>query len=403
MTTGLPKLFTFAALALTATVSAAHVEYEEPFWAKGHPKNETAAKMSPVAADPIPTVADKLPVKKMKLPPGFKVEVWASNVRDARGLRLGDQGTVFVSSLFVAGKIYAIVDRGGKREVKTVAEKLNLPSGIEFHGGALYVATPKEVMRFDNIEANLDNPPKPTTIYDKLPGDIAYGWKFIRVGPDGKLYVPIGAPCNICEPSDQYARIIRMDLDGNNVQTVAVGVRNTVGFDWDPRTKELWFTDNQHDWLSEDLPNDELNRVTKTGQHFGFPYCHQGDFADVEFGWGKDCSQYVKPVALLGPHSAPLGLTFYTGAMFPKRYRGAIFIARHGPWNRTKKYAADVVVAWPDGKGGVAKVEPFLTGLVENNEYLGRPVDLLILKDGSLLVSDDYNGAIYRISHGSRR
>ena len=194
-----------------------------------------------------------------------------------------------------------------------------------------------------------------------------------------------------------------MDLDGGNVETVAVGVRNTVGFDWDPRTRELWFTDNQRDWLSEDLPNDELNHVTKAGQHFGFPYCHQGDIADIELGWGKDCSRYVKPVALLGPHSAPLGMKFYTGAMFPRQYRGAIFIARHGPWNRTKKYAADVVVAWPDGKGGVTKVEPFLTGLVENNEYLGRPVDLLILKDGSLLVSDDFNGAIYRVSYGSRR
>ena len=295
---------------------------EEPFWAKGRPHSDAAAKMAPVAAKSIPTSADKLPAGKMKLPPGFKVEVWASNVLDARGLRQGDQGTVFVSSLFVAGKVYAIVDKGGKREVKTIAEKLNLPSGIEFYRGALYVATPKEVIRFDNIEANLDNPPKPIVIYDKLPGDIAYGWKSIRVGPDGKLYVPIGAPCTICEPSDQYARIIRMDLNGSNVETVAVGVRNTLGFDWDPKTKDLWFTDNQRDWLSEDLPNDELNHVTKAGQHFGYPYCHQGDIADIEFGWGKDCSQYVKPAALLGPHSAPLGMRFYTGAHVSKAVSG---------------------------------------------------------------------------------
>jgi glucose/arabinose dehydrogenase len=403
MTKGMPKLLTLTTFVLAAVVCRAHVENQEPFWAQGRPKNEPAGKMSPVAIYPTPTPADKLPVAKMKLPRGFKAEVWVSNVLDARGLRQGDQGTVFVSSLFVAGKIYAIVDNGGKREVKTVAEKLNMPSGIEFYKGALYVATPKGVMRFDNIEANLDSPPKPIVTYNKLPGDIAYGWKFIRVGPDGKLYVPIGAPCNICEPSDQYAKIIRMGLDGNNVETVALGVRHTVGFDWDPKTKDLWFTDNQRDWLSEDLPNDELNHVTKAGQHFGFPYCHQGDIADIEFGWGKDCSQYVKPAALLGPHSAPLGMKFYTGSMFPKQYQGAIFIARHGPWNRTKKYAADVVVAWPDGKGGVSKVEPFLTGLVENNEYLGRPVDLLILKDGSLLISDDLNGAIYRISYRDRR
>jgi glucose/arabinose dehydrogenase len=401
--TRLPKLFTLMALAIAAVASRAHVGDEEPFWAKGRPHSDAAGKMAPVAAKSIPTPTDKLPIGKIKLPPGFKVEVWASNVLDARGLRQGDQGTVFVSSLFVAGKVYAIVDKGGKREVKTIADKLNLPSGIEFYSGALYVATPKEVIRFDDIEANLDNPPKPVVIYDKLPGDIAYGWKSIRIGPDGKLYVPIGAPCNICEPSDQYARIIRMDLNGSNVETVAVGVRNTLGFDWDPKTKDLWFTDNQRDWLSEDLPNDELNHVTRAGQHFGFPYCHQGDIADIDFGWGKDCSQYVKPAALLGPHSAPLGMKFYTAGMFPKQYRGAIFIARHGPWNRTKRYAADVVVAWPDGKGGVSKVEPFLTGLVENNEYLGRPVDLLILKDGSLLVSDDLNGAIYRISYASRR
>jgi glucose/arabinose dehydrogenase len=399
----LPKLFFLTAVAVAAYASQAHVGDEDPFWAKGRPHSDAAGKMAPVAAKSIPTSADKLPTGKMKLPPGFNVEVWASNVLDARGLRQGAQGTVFVSSLFVAGKVYAIVDKAGKREVKTIAERLSLPSGIEFYRGALYVATPKEVIRFDNIEANLDNPPKPSVIYDKLPGDIAYGWKSIRVGPDGKLYVPIGAPCNICEPSDQYAKIMRMDLDGSNVETVAVGVRHTLGFDWDPTTKDLWFTDNQRDWLSEDLPNDELNHVTKIGQHFGFPYCHQGDIADNEFGWGKDCSNYVKPAALLGPHSAPLGMKFYSGSMFPKRYQGAIFIARHGPWNRTKKYAADVVVAWPDGKGGVSRVEPFLTGLVENNEYIGRPVDLLILKDGSLLVSDDLNGAIYRISYRSRR
>ena len=400
---GLPRLITLTAFALTAAASGAQLQDEEPFWAKGRPKSEAAAKMLPVAANSMPTPLDKLPIGKMKLPPGFKAEVWASNMLDARALRQGDHGTVFVSSLFVAGKIYAIVEKGGKREVKTIAEKLSLATGIEFYKGALYVATPKEIMRFDDIEANLDNPPKPSVIYDQLPGDIPYGWKFIRIGPDGKLYVPIGAPCNICEPPEQYAKIIRMDLNGNNVETVAVGVRNTVGFDWDPKTKNLWFTDNQRDWLSEDLPNDELNQVTQIGQHFGFPYCHQGDIADVEFGWGKDCSQYVKPAALLGPHSAPLGMKFYTGTMFPNRYRGAIFIARHGPWNRTKKYAADIVVATLDAKGGVSKIEPFLTGLVENNEYLGRSVDCLILKDGSLLVSDDFNGAIYRISYGTHK
>ena len=374
---------------------------EVPFWAVGRPKSGPGAAMAPVPALPIPTPAEKLPIAKMKVPAGFKVEVYASNILDARGLRQGDKGTVFVSSLFVAGKLYAIVDKGGKREVKTLAEKLFLPNGIEFHKGALYLATPKAITRYDDIEANLDKLPTPVTIYDKLPGEVPHGWKFIKIGPDGKLYVPTGAPCNICEVKDGFAQIARMNLDGSNVEVVARGVRNTVGFDFHPKTGELWFTDNQRDWLSEDLPQDELNRLTKPGQqHFGYPYCHQGDFADPDLGWGKACEDFTKPVALLGPHSAPLGMRFYTGTMFPAKYRGAIFIARHGPWNRTKKYAADVVVAFLDANGRVKSVEPFLTGLVEDNAYLGRPVDVLVMKDGSLLVSDDHNGAVYRIRYG---
>ena len=231
--------------------------------------------------------------------------------------------------------------RASTREVKTIAEKLQLPNGIEYHKGSLYVATPKEITRYDNIEANLDKPPAPVMVYDKLPGDVPHGWKFIKVGPDGKLYVPVGAPCNICQPQDTHAKIMRMNLDGSNVETVALGVRNTVGFDFDPKTGHLWFTDNQRDWLSEDLPNDELNHLTQPGnQHFGFPFCHQGNFADPEFGWGKSCDDYAKPAALLGAHTAPLGMRFYTGKMFPPKYHGAIFIARHGSWNRTKKYAA---------------------------------------------------------------
>lgn len=391
-----------AAALLLAGSAFAQQAQEEPFWAKGRPKTDTAMKMAPVPAFPIATPGDKLPIAKMKLPPGFKAEVWASDVLDARGLRQGDKGTVFVSSLFVAGKIYAVVDKGGKREVKTLAEKLFLPNGIEFHKGSLYVATPKDITRYDDIENRLDAPPAPVMVYDKLPGEVPHGWKFIKVGPDGKLYVPIGAPCNICEPGSGFAKITRMNLDGSGVEDVALGVRNTVGFDFDPKNGELWYTNNGRDWLSEDLPNDSLNHVTKKGQHFGFPYCHQGNFADPEFGWGKDCRQFAQPALLTGAHAGTLGMRFYTGPQFPKKYQGAIFIARHGPWNRTQKYAADVVVAWPDGKGGIAKMEPFLTGLVENNEYLGRPVDVLVLKDGSLLVSDDHNGAIYRISYAGK-
>ena len=390
----------WALAAVAAFATQAFAADEEPFWAKGRPKGDVAMKMAPVPAFPIPTEADKLPVAKMKLPPGFKVEVWAANILDARGLRQGDKGTVFVSSLFVAGKVYAVTDKGGKREVKTIAEKLFLPNGIEFAKGSLYVATPKDITRYDNIEDRLDNPPAPAMVYDKLPGEVPHGWKFIKLGPDNKLYVNIGAPCNICEPGPGFAKIIRMNLDGSGVEDVALGVRNTVGFDFDPKDGSLWYTNNGRDWLSEDMPNDTLNHVTKVGQHFGYPYCHQGDFADPEFGWGKNCKDYAQPALLTGPHAGTLGMRFYNGKMFPAKYQGAIFIARHGPWNRTLKYAADIVVAWPDGKGGITKMEPFLTGLVENNEYLGRPVDVLVLKDGSLLVSDDHNGAIYRVSYG---
>jgi glucose/arabinose dehydrogenase len=376
-------------------------EEEVPFWAVGRPKAGPGAQLAPVPPYPVPVAADKLPVAKIKVPAGFKIEVYVPEILDARGMRLGDKGTLFVSSNFVAGKIYAVVDKGGKREVKTIAEKLMLPNGIEFHKGSLYVATPKAITRYDDIENTLDNPKEPVLVYDKLPGVVPHGWKFIKVGPDGKLYLPVGAPCNICEPnSDEYAHIRRINLDGSGMEIVARGVRNTVGFDFHPKTGELWFTDNQRDWLTEDLPHDELNRLSKPGQqHFGYPYCHQGDLLDSEFGWGKTCAEYVRPVTLLGPHSAPLGMRFYTGKMFPEKYHGAIFVARHGSWNRSKKFAGDVVAVFLNPNGTVKSVEPFMTGLVENNAYLGRPVDVLVMKDGSLLVSDDHAGAIYRISY----
>jgi glucose/arabinose dehydrogenase len=402
----MPDLRALLALsALTAAVTAlaqtTPPPEPEPGWAKGRPKTESAMKMAPVPAFPIPTAADQLPTKKFKLPPGFKVETWASGVLDARELRQGAKGNIFVSTLFVGNKVYALPEKetDGKRTPKVVLDKIEQATGIEFHKGALYFATNKRIVRYDNIEDKLDNPGEPVVLNDKLPGGSDHSWKFLRIHND-KLYYPIGAPCNICDPGE-YAKIYRMNLDGSGIETIASGVRNTVGFDFDPKTGNLWFTDNGRDWLSEELPNDELNVVTQPGkQHFGYPYCHQGNIPDPEFGWGKSCDDYQKPAALLGPHAGSLGLKFYTGKMFPAKYQGAMFIARHGPWNRTKKYA-DVMVAWPDGKGG-AKVEPFMTGFVENNGYLGRPVDFLVMKDGSLLVSDDHAGAIYRISYGGK-
>jgi glucose/arabinose dehydrogenase len=389
------------AAALFCAATTASAQDPEPGWAKGRPKTDSAMKMAPVPAFPIPTAADQLPTKKFKLPPGFKVETWASGVLDAREMRQGDKGNIFVSTLFVGNKVYVLPEKatGGKREPKVIIDKTEQATGIEFHKGTLFFATNKKIVRYDNVEDKLDNIGEGKVLTDKLPGGSDHSWKFLRIHKD-KLYYPIGAPCNICDPGE-YAKIYRMNLDGSGVETIASGVRNTVGFDFDPKTGNLWFTDNGRDWFSEELPNDELNVVTKPGkQHFGYPYCHQGNIPDPEFGWGKSCDDYQKPAALLGPHAGSLGLKFYTGKMFPKKYQGAMFIARHGPWNRTKKYA-DVSVAWPDGKGG-AKVEPFMTGFVENNGYLGRPVDFLVMKDGSLLVSDDHAGAIYRISYGGK-
>ncbi len=395
------QIRSLVALAAVCAVGASMAQQqapEEPGWAKGRPKTETAMKMAPVPAFPVPTPADQLPTKKFKLPPGFKVETWASGILDARGLRQGPGGNILVSSLFVANKVYRVPETG-KREAKVIIDKMEMAAGIEYYKGSLFVATNTKIYRWDNVDSKLDNLGEGKVIYDKLPGGGDHSWKYLRIKND-RLYYEVGAPCNICDPGE-WAKLYSIKLDGSDLQVVASGVRNTVGFDFDPKTGHLWFTDNGRDWFSEELPNDELNVVTQPGkQHFGFPYCHQGNIPDPEFGWGKSCDDYQKPAALLGPHAGSLGLTFYTGKMFPAKYQGAMFIAKHGPWNRTKKYNG-VFVAWPDGKGG-AKVEPFMTGFVENNQYLGRPADFLVMKDGSLLVSDDHAGAIYRISYGSK-
>ena len=364
------------------------------------PNAEVAKVLRGVPAPPFPTPADKLALAQLKLPKGFKIDVYASGIANARSLRVGDKGTVFVSNRQL-DKVYAVVDKDGKRETKVIASGLDRPNGLAFLNGTLYIGEGTKISKLEKIEDQLDNPPKPVVIYDDLPNHQSHGWKFIAIGPDNKLYINVGAPCNICIPPEENAQIRRINLDGSGAEAFARGVRNSVGFDWHPATKELYFTDNGRDWLSEDLPEDELNRVTKAGQDFGFPYCHQGNFTDREVGWGRSCEEFVKPVALLGPHSAALGMRFYTGKMFPESYRNAIFIARHGSWNRTKKIGGDVVVARLNKDGTVKSVEPFITGFLQNNEYWGRPVDVHIMKDGSLLVSDDYAGAVYRVTYGA--
>jgi len=364
--------------------------------------NAAAAKLAPVAPPPLPAAADKLPTAKLKLPPGFNIEVYASGIANTRSLRVGDKGTVFVGTRF-GNKVTAIVKKDGKTEIKTVAEGLYRPNGLAYHKGTLYIAELSQISKIDNVETTLDKPQKPTVIYKDLPKDEAHGWKFIAVGPDEKLYLEVGQPGNNVLHDDAHGQIRRINLDGTGAEVVAKGVRHSVGFDWNPVTKQLYFSDNGRDWLSEDVPQDELNRVTKVGQHFGAPYCYQGNMLDPEFGWGHSCREFTAPVALTGPHSAGLGMRFYTGNMFPKEYKNAIILARHGSWNRSSKFGGDVVLIKLNKDGTVRSIEPFITGFLVDNKYIGRPVDVQQMADGSLLLSDDWNGAIYRITYGKAK
>ena len=339
-----------------------------------------------------------LPLNKIRLPDGFEISIYASDVPGARSMALGPNGTLFVGTR--VGKVYAIVDRNRNNradEVITVARGLRMPNGVAFRGGALYVGEVSRVLRYDNIEARLSNPPTPVVVNDTFPGDRHHGWKFIRFGPDGQLYVPVGAPCNVCERSDgHYALIMRMNPDGTGLEVFARGVRNTVGFDWHPETKTLWFTDNGRDWLGDDVPPDELNHAPRKGLHFGFPYCHSGDISDPEFGGKHACEEFVPPAMKLGPHVAAIGMRFYTGMMFPDRYRNQIFIAEHGSWNRSTPIGYRVTLVRLEENRAVT-YEVFAEGWLQGNAAWGRPTDVLVMPDGALLVSDDRAGVIYRI------
>ena len=339
-----------------------------------------------------------LPLNKIRLPDGFEISIYASDVPGARSMALGPNGTLFVGTR--VGKVYAIVDRNRNNradEVITVARGLRMPNGVAFRGGALYVGEVSRVLRYDNIEARLSNPPTPVVVNDTFPGDRHHGWKFIRFGPDGQLYVPVGAPCNVCERSDgHYALIMRMNPDGTGLEVFARGVRNTVGFDWHPETKTLWFTDNGRDWLGDDVPPDELNHAPRKGLHFGFPYCHGGDISDPEFGGKHACEEFVPPAMKLGPHVAAIGMRFYTGTMFPDRYRNQIFIAEHGSWNRSTPIGYRVTLVRLEENRAVT-YEVFAEGWLQGNAAWGRPADVLVMPDGALLVSDDRAGVIYRI------
>jgi len=361
---------------------------------------------SPAQAPPGARPPAKAPsnLSRIKLPKGFRISYFAQNVPGARELAVAPDGTVYVGTNAdgTKGNVYALPDKNhdGKADaVLTIATGLNSPNGVAVRQGSLYVAEINRITRFDNIAANLKTPPKPVVVYDKLPDNPWHGMRYIAFGPDGLLYVPVGAPCNSCEPSQPiFGTINRLRPDGTGFQNVAAGVRNTVGFDWHPVTKDLWFTDNGRDLLGDDTPADELNRAPKAGLHFGFPYFFAGDVPDPELSAGKTPAMYTPPARKLGAHVAALGMKFYTGTAFPAQYRNQIFIPEHGSWNRSKKsgYRISMVKLDRTGKQSVG-YETFAEGWLQGQESWGRPVCLLVMPDGSLLVSDDQGGAVFRI------
>ncbi len=400
------KALAAAFLTLFATAALAQAPATPPSWQQGRSAEQASSPLHPFAPHMTGRASKDLPVDKLKVPAGFKVEVWADGISEARSLALGDKGTVFVSNR-LAKNVYAVVDKGGTREVKTLLKGLNAPNGIVFTKGTLYVAERDRITRYDGVESSLDNAPEAKVVIDGLDPQNQPGhfWKYLALGPDGKLYYNVGAPGNIVMPGYFQASISRVDPKSGTVETYVQGVRNSVGFDWHPQTKQLWFTNHGRDWVSDDMPNDTLHTVSHKGMNFGYPFCHQGDFLDPEFGKGRSCKEFDPPTLKLGAHVAPLGMRFYTGKMFPAEYRNNIFIARHGSWNRSTKQGYDIYRV-VDENGKVVKSEPFLTGFLTDEKadppMWGRPVDLLQMKDGSLLFSDDYNGILYRVSYAEK-
>ncbi len=387
--------------AMATTGLSAQTPPAPPAWKQGMPESMTTSTLAPLAGKLTVTPATEIPIDRIKLPPGFKVDVWATGLPGGRAMALGDEGKIYVGTRAL-GRVYEVTDNGKERTVRTVVDKLVQPSGVAFRNGALYVMAINKVLRFDGIEKNPTVVATDLTDKFKLPPEQHHNWKYIAFGPDGKLYVPFGGPCNICElPTPEYAQIRRYDPDGSGMEVIARGVRNSVGFDWHPTTKELWFSNHGRDWMGDDQPNDTLNRVRTTGLNFGFPHCHQGDLPDPDVKKADACAGVEKPVALMGPHAATMGVTFYTGEMFPAEYRNVLFNARKGSWNRTKKIGYDVVMVKASADGKDAAIVPFMTGFMNeaDQSFWGRPAYLLQLRDGSLLVSDEQLGAIYRVTY----
>ena len=371
-----------------------------PIWKQGMPAAMADSTLAPLAGKMTETPRSEIPVSKLNLPDGFTVEIWAHGLPGGRAMALGDNGKIYVGTRAI-GRVYEVTDNGDRRSVRVVVDKITQPAGVEFANGSLYVMAIDKALRFDGIEGNPNVAPVDMTAKFNLPPLQHHNWKYIRFGPDKKLYVPFGAPCNICEPTAEYAQIRRYNPDGSGMEVIARGVRNTQGFDWNPKTGELWFTDHGRDWMGDAGPQDELNRISKTGLNFGYPYCHAQGVPDADFKKADPCKGVTLPVTLMGPHAAAMGVLFYTGKMFPAEYRDTMFIARKGSWNRTTKFGFDVinVRATPDGKN--VKVTPFMTGFMnpKDQSFWGRPAYLLQMPDGAMLVSDEQLGAIYRVSY----
>jgi glucose/arabinose dehydrogenase len=341
-------------------------------------------------------------LKQLHLPDGFTISIYAGNVPNARSLALGDNGIVFAGTVS-EGKVYALQDSnndGIADKQYLIASGLNMPNGVAYKDGSLYVAEVNRIIRFDHINQQLANPPKPAVVYDRFPTDRHHGWKYLRFGPDNKLYTAVGAPCNICNPEKEiYASLVRLNPDGSGVDIIARGIRNTVGFDWQPGTNALFFSDNGRDYLGDDSPPDELNQWSVKGEHFGYPYCHGDDIPDPEFGAGKNCRQFIAPVWKFRAHVASLGIRFYQGKQFPDAYKNQLFVAEHGSWNRTIPQGYRVAVIKFD-QGKPVSEQDFISGwLTKDGQVLGRPMDILTMPDGSLLISDDTLGVIYKVEY----
>jgi glucose/arabinose dehydrogenase len=390
-----PGVLLLSLLIMSACGNLSKEQLTEPDARKQAPGNAVLPAITRKSAE--------LPINSIKLPKGFEIEIYAE-VENARSMALSPSGTLFVGNRN-EDKVYAVQDTDGdfKADKKYIlASGLKMPNGVAFKDGDLYIAEKSRISKINKVESNLATPGKLEVVYDKYPTDDSHGWKYIAFGPDGKLYVPVGAPCNICEPSNPvYASITRINPDGTGFEIFASGIRNTVGFTWHPVTKNIWFTENGRDRLGDDIPPCELNTATKKGQHFGYPYCHGGSIKDTEFGNKRPCSDFVKPVQPLGAHVAPLGLKFYTGDQFPSEYKDQIFIAEHGSWDRSKKSGHRLVLVKVNANGKGQSYETFASGWLDDatQKVWGRPVDVILMKDGSMLVSDDYADVIYRISY----